>query len=94
MQTFIMAMNITSDARKIHSDLANQINISLEAFAENKIKVQGLYATLGRFECLAIFEVEDQTMAFKVASQINAHGVLETETWPVIPFEDFSRLLG
>lgn len=94
MSSFIMAMNITSDARKTHSDMANQISISLEAFAENEVKVQGLYATLGRYDCLAIFEAEDQTVAFRIASQINARGILETETWPVIPFEDFSRLLG
>jgi len=42
---------------------------------------------------LAVFEALDQNIAFKVASEINALAILETETWPVIPFEDFSQLI-
>ena len=56
--------------------------------------VKEIFATMGRYDVIVTFETDDQTVAFKVASQINNLGVLETETWPVIPFEDFSSLLG
>ncbi len=94
MASFIMAMNILADAKKLHSDLAHQIDLSLDLFAENQVKKLQVYATMGRYDMVAIFDAEDQNVAFKVASQINARGVLETETWPIIPFEDFSNMIA
>ena len=93
MASFIMAMNINSDAKKVHPDLSHQINESLEVFTKNKVKLDNLFATLGRYDYLAIFEAVDQTMAFRVAAEINGRGILETETWPVVPYDDFSRLI-
>ncbi len=93
MATFMMAMTINPNAKKTHPDLSNQINESLEVFARNNVKVQDIFATLGRYDCLALFDAFDQTLAFKVASEINSMGILETETWPVIPFEEFTRLI-
>ncbi len=93
MPIFIMAMSIDPSAKKSHPKLSHDINESIEAFTRNKVKVQKLYATLGRYDYIAIFECDDQTVAFRVASQINDEGVLDTETWPVIPYEDFSQLL-
>lgn len=93
MATFIMAMNINSDAKKVHPDLSHQINESLDVFSKNKVKILNLYATLGRYDYIAIFDAGDQTIAFQVASEINSRGVLETETWPVISYDDFSRLI-
>ena len=93
MAVFIMAMSINPNAKKMHPDLSHQVNESLELFSKNKIKVVNLFATLGRYDYLAIFEATDQTVAFRVATEINSKGILETETWPVIPYEDFSRLI-
>jgi len=93
MALFIMAMTINPNAKKEHSDLSHQVNDSLEVFPRNDIKLRDLFATLGRFDYLAVFDSPDQTVAFKIATEINNKGILETETWPVIPYEDFSRLL-
>lgn len=93
MATFIMAMQINPNAKKLHDDLSNQINDSFEVFRLNNIKVDSLYATLGRYDYLAIFEAKDQTIAFKLASEINNKGILETETWPVINYDEFTQLL-
>ncbi len=93
MATYMMAMTINPNAKKMHPDLSHQINESLDVFARNKVKVQHIFATLGRYDCLALFDADDQTVAFKVASEINGMGIFETETWPVIPFEEFSRLI-
>ncbi len=93
MSVFIMAMQIGSSAKKLHPDLSHQVNESLEIFTKNQVHVERLYATLGRYDYVAIFEVADQTTAFRIASQINALGVLDTETWPVIPYDEFSQLL-
>jgi len=94
MASFIMAMTINPNAKKLHDDLSNQINESLEVFARNNVKGLKLYATLGRYDLLAVFDSSDQREAFKVASEINNKGILETETWPVIPYEDFSQIIG
>jgi uncharacterized protein with GYD domain len=93
MVTFIMAMSIVPEAKKAHADLAHQLNESLELFSKHSIKVDRIYATLGRYDCLAVFQAPDQTVAFRIASEIAKRGLLDTETWPVIPFEDFSELL-
>jgi uncharacterized protein with GYD domain len=94
MALYIMALTINPTAKKQHPDLSSQISKSFDIFPSNKVRVKNLYATLGRYDYIAIFETDDQSLAFKVASQINQVGILETETWPVIPYEDFSHLIG
>lgn len=94
MATYIMALTLNPNAKKQHADLAHQVDESLNAFARYGIHVDRLFATLGRYDYLALFDAEDQTVAFKVASEINAAGLLETETWPVIPYEEYQQLLG
>jgi uncharacterized protein with GYD domain len=93
MPMFIMALSINPNAKRQHSDLPRQISDSLDAFHQSGVKVKNLYATMGRYDCLAVFEADDQKLAFRLASQINSLGILETETWPVIPFEEFTELL-
>jgi len=93
MALFIMAMSINPSAKKHHSDLQAQVNKSLDFFNVHGAKVKEIFATLGRYDYLALFEADDQSIAFKVASEINNQGILETETWPVVPYDDFSRLL-
>ncbi len=93
MAQFIMAMTINQNAKKEHPNLSHHVNSSLEIFAKHEVKVINLFATLGRYDFLAVFEAYDQNIAFKVASEINTQAILETETWPVIPFEDFSQLI-
>jgi len=88
-----MAMTINPAAKKEHPNLSHHVNQSLEVFTKNEVTVDKLYATLGRYDFLAVFDVADQTVAFRVASEINSMAILETETWPVIPFENFSKLI-
>ena len=94
MATFFMAMTINATARKEHPDISHYVSDSLEVFTKNNIHGVQIFATLGRYDYIAIFDAPDQSVAFKVASEIISRGVLETETWPVIPYEDFSALLG
>jgi uncharacterized protein with GYD domain len=92
MARYIMALTINPNAKKEHPDLSHLINDSIEMLARNNIKVETLFATLGRFDFLALFDAEDQSVVFKAASDINNLGILDTETWPVIPFEEFTRI--
>jgi uncharacterized protein with GYD domain len=94
MALFIMALTINPNAKRLHSELAGKVNESLEVFTQSKIKVDKLYATLGRYDFLAVFSVADQIAAFKAASEINNKGILETETWPVIPYDEFTKLIS
>ena len=94
MATFIMAMKINPNAKKMHSDVSSQINDSFETFSRNNVKIDDLFATLGRYDYLAIFDATDQNIAFRVASEINGKGILETETWPVISYDEFTQLFS
>ena len=94
MPAFIMAMSINPTAKRQHSSLSTQINESLDCFKIEGVKLREIFATMGRYDCLAVFEANDQGVAFRIASSINSKGILETETWPVIPFDDFSQLVG
>lgn len=93
MAAYIMALTINPNAKKEHPDLSHHINVSLEILAKHKIHVDKLLATLGRFDFLALFETPDQTQVFKAAAEINNFGILDTETWPVIPFDEFTSIL-
>ena len=93
MASFMMAMTINPHAKKEHPDLAHHVDESLEAFTKNKVTGVKVFATLGRYDYLAIFETEDQALGYRVASEISNQGVLQTETWPLIPYEDFSELI-
>jgi len=92
MPAFIMAASINPSAKRMMTDLTHQIDESLDCFSRETVKVIDVFATLGRYDYIVVFEAPDQSEAFRVASEINAKGVLETETWPVIPYEDFSQL--
>ena len=94
MAQFIMALNINPHAKKEHPDLAHYVNDSLKVYADHKLKVIEVFATLGRFDYIAHLEADDQAVVFKAAAKINALGILETETWPVIPYDDFSEIIG
>ncbi|MBD3403936.1 GYD domain-containing protein [candidate division GN15 bacterium] len=94
MATFIMAMTINPNAKKSHPNLSHTVSETLDVFRRNEIRVTNLYATLGRYDYLAVFDAADQALAFKLASELNNSGILETETWPVIPYEDFSQIIG
>jgi len=94
MADFMMAMSIIQSAKKSRDVLSQDISNSFDVFSQKDIKVHKLYATLGRYDFVAVFEAKDQAQAFKVASDINNLGVLDTETWPIIPYEDFTKLLS
>jgi uncharacterized protein with GYD domain len=93
MDTFIMAMTVNPNAKKLHPALSHQVNESLKVFAKRNVELLNFYATLGRYDYLAVFRAVDQTVAFRAAAEINSQGVLESETWPVIPYESFSHLI-
>ena len=94
MASFMMAMNINQETKKEHPDVTHQVDLSLEVFREYQLDVKGVFATLGRYDYLVLFEAFDQAEAFKVATAINDKRVLRTETWPLIPYADFSELVG
>ena len=94
MASYIMAMTIVPHAKKEHPDISHAVSDTLDAFSRNKVRVISFFATLGRYDYLAVFNADDQSLAFKVAAEINDSGILQTETWPVIPYEDFSALIG
>ncbi len=93
MASYIMALTINPNAKKKHPNLSHHVNESIEILAKHKIHVDKLYATLGRYDFLVMFDVIDQAIVFSAASEINHLGVLDTETWPVIPFEEFSQII-
>lgn len=93
MADFMMALSINPAAKKNRVELSREISESFDLFSQSGIKMHKLYATLGRYDFLAVFDASDQALAFKVASDINSKGILDTETWPVIPYDDFTKLL-
>lgn len=49
----------------------------------------GSYAVLGPCDYLDIFEAADAQMAGRVAVLVRSFGHASTETWPVLPYEEF-----
>ncbi|RKX21428.1 MAG: hypothetical protein DRP35_04300 [Candidatus Zixiibacteriota bacterium] len=94
MANYIMAISINPEAKKDHPDLSHYVNESFEVFTKMELKVNNVFATLGRYDFLIVFDADSHDDVFKTASEINSKGILKTETWPVIPYDDFSKLLG
>ena len=68
MATFFMAMTINPGAKKDHPELSHYVSQSLEIFNKHQVKGVQLFATLGRYDYIAMFEAADQNIAFKIAA--------------------------
>ena len=63
MARFMMAMNINQETKKEHPDVTHQVDMCLEIFREHELKVERVFATLGRYDYLVLFEADDQDEA-------------------------------
>lgn len=52
------------------------------------------YATLGPYDYLDVFEAPDEATAMKVTTIIRSFGHASTETWGVVPWDDFKASLA
>ena len=79
MSNYIMALSINPEAKKNHHDLSHHVNESIEVFAKMELKVDNIYATLGRYDFLICFNADAHDDVFKTASEINSKGILKTD---------------
>lgn len=55
-------------------------------------KLIGAYATLGRYDFVAILEAPDDKTALKLSAKVGSKGDLKIETLPAIPMEEFIKM--
>lgn len=55
-------------------------------------KLIGAYATLGRYDFVAILEAPDDKTAMKLSAKIGSQGNMKIETLPAISIEEFGRM--
>ena len=56
------------------------------------IKTIAAYATLGPYDMILIYEAPDEKVAAGMATSFLAKWGAQTETWTLIPMEEFTKL--
>jgi uncharacterized protein with GYD domain len=59
---------------------------------EEGARLIGAYATLGRYDFVAILEAPDDKTAMKLSAKVGSMGNLKIETLPAIPIEEFGKM--
>lgn len=93
MPLFIRLTRLTAQAAK---NIRNLQKIRDEARAimdKNGGKMLSLYATLGRYDFIALFEAADAKTAAKISALLAETGNFESETLPAIPIDEFIESL-
>lgn len=60
--------------------------------AREGAKLVSAYATLGRYDFVAILEAPDDKTAMKLSAEIGSKGNLQIETLPAMPIEEFAEM--
>jgi uncharacterized protein with GYD domain len=91
MVTFAMLTRIAPGAVGSPADyerLGRQVEEAVRAGCPEAHWI-GSYAVLGPYDYLDLFEATDVRMASRVAVIVRSFGHARTETWPVVPYEEF-----
>lgn len=94
MQVYIMLMKATNEAVKDSQGFLKAIEETLKTLPERGIKLLGFYATMGRYDYIAIGEAADDETGLRFLYQLNADGWVRTETLKALPFEELSKILS
>lgn len=93
MPLFIRLTRLTPQALKNIRNLQKIRDEAKSIMERNGGKMQALYATLGFYDFIAIFEAPDATAAAKISALLAETGNFEAQTLPAIPIDEFIESL-
>ena len=95
MPTYAMLTRLTPEAVKSPADLKQLEKKVAERVRKDcpQVKWLGNYAILGPYDYLDLFEAPDEEAAAKVVMITRSFGHAQTETWTILPWERFERII-
>jgi uncharacterized protein with GYD domain len=95
MQTFFLVTKLSPDSVSELSNIKENGRKWMEAVLMNcpDVKWIGHYALLGQYDFISIYEAPDVATAAKVSTISMSLGAQKAESWPAIPYKDYTKIL-
>ncbi len=95
MATYIVLMKITPEGAKSLKEAPQRLAKYTQTITAQGGKISAAYATLGRYDYVAIIEgPEDISKVFKSSAAVAMLGALSSETMPAMPIQDFFKAVA
>lgn len=87
-------VKFTSQALSSVRDPGKAYNEGVKMAAQMGIKTIGAYATLGPYDMMLLYEAPDEKVAAGMAMAFATKWGGQSETWTLIPMEEFTKLIA
>ena len=96
MATYVMLTRLAPESVKAPRDLKRLAQTVDQRVRREYPEVQwsANFAVLGPYDYLDIFEAPDEAVAAKVAMLVRSFGHAQTETWSVLTWERYKKLIS
>ena len=91
MPFFIRLANLTEQGSRQTKELGQLLGKAKQVMEANGAKIVQAYATLGRYDIVAIIEAPDSQTVAKISALIASQGNFKAETLPAIPIQEFAQ---
>ncbi len=91
MATFIRLVTLTDQGVKNIGKFTEHVAEARKILEANNAKLVQIYATLGRYDFVAIIEAPDEKAAMTASALIASQGTFRAETLPAVPLEEFKK---
>jgi uncharacterized protein with GYD domain len=88
MPAYVTLVKFTPEGLKNIDDIGKAFEEGRKMAEEMGIKPIGAYATLGPYDMMLIYEAPDEKVAAGMSMSLRG----QTETWTLIPMEEFTKL--
>ena len=92
MPTYTTLVKFTAEGLKSIADLGKAYDEGTKMAQQMGIKSIGAYATLGPYDMMLIYQAPDEKVAAAMSVSLARKWGGETETWTVVPMEEFIKL--
>ena len=92
MPTYATLVKFTSEGLRSIGDVGAAYDEGTKMAQQMGIKSIGAYATLGPYDMMLLYEAPDEKVAAGMSMSLATKWGGQTETWTVIPMEEFARL--
>ncbi len=94
MPTYVTLLKFTSEGLKNQGDFAKQWKEGEKVSEQMGIKSIGAYGVLGAYDAMFIYEAPNESAVAGLTQAMSTKGYANSETWTIIPMEEFVQIGG
>ena len=94
MPRYVRLARFTEQGARNVRNLGKMLNEVREIMQSNGVQLVEAYATLGRYDLVAIIEAPNQETAAKVSALIAGNGNFMADTLAAVPIQDFVKAVS